>query len=224
MTSLSPGGTEAVIRVAVSDDRKLIGEALAALIYRLDGFAARTLVDPFDGAPGPGARPSDLILLVAAGGAGSLGGRVRALRGGAPSANLVILADELEADLVSLVLEHRLSGLLLSDVSGSDLAVSLRQVAGGHAVLPAGWQQVIAGEGPLAALSERQREVLRLLADGLSYEEIGAQLFISANTVKFHVRSIFLRLGVRNRLAAARMYEQMRGGRGGEMSRRDVVR
>ena len=48
-------------------------------------------------------------------------------------------------------------------------------------------------------------EVLLLLADGCSYEEIGARLFISLNTVKFHVRSIFLRLGVRNRMAAARV-------------------
>jgi DNA-binding NarL/FixJ family response regulator len=48
-------------------------------------------------------------------------------------------------------------------------------------------------------------QVLTLLADGYSYEEIGARLFISLNTVKFHVRSIFLRLGVRNRMAAARV-------------------
>jgi DNA-binding NarL/FixJ family response regulator len=53
-------------------------------------------------------------------------------------------------------------------------------------------------------------EVLVLLSDGLSYEEIGARLFISLNTVKFHVRSIFLRLGVRNRMAAARLLGQRR--------------
>jgi LuxR family maltose regulon positive regulatory protein len=53
-------------------------------------------------------------------------------------------------------------------------------------------------------------EVLTLLADGCSYEEIGAKLFISLNTVKFHVRSIFMRLGVRNRMAAARLLIQGR--------------
>lgn len=58
---------------------------------------------------------------------------------------------------------------------------------------------------PVDTLSGRQLEVLRLLADGCSYEEIGSRLFITANTVKFHVRSIFERLGVRNRMAAARM-------------------
>jgi DNA-binding CsgD family transcriptional regulator len=48
-------------------------------------------------------------------------------------------------------------------------------------------------------------QVLTLLSEGCSYEEIGSRLFISLNTVKFHTRSIFLQLGVRNRVAAARM-------------------
>ena len=53
--------------------------------------------------------------------------------------------------------------------------------------------------------------MLRLVAEGYSYEEIGTRLFISANTVKFHLRSIYLRLGVRNRVAAARMLAERRG-------------
>ena len=64
---------------------------------------------------------------------------------------------------------------------------------------------------PVDALSPRQLDVLRLLADGLSYEEIGARLFITVNTVKFHVRSIFERLGVCNRMAAARVFAERTG-------------
>jgi DNA-binding NarL/FixJ family response regulator len=76
--------------------------------------------------------------------------------------------------------------------------------------MPVGWQRMLADEedDPLASLSERQMEVLRLLADGFSYEEIGTRLFITLNTVKFHVRSIFARLGVCNRTAAARVLAQ----------------
>ena len=59
-------------------------------------------------------------------------------------------------------------------------------------------------------LSKRQLEVLELLAQGCSYEQIGVRLFISLNTVKFHVQSIFSRLGVRNRMAAARILENRR--------------
>ena len=63
-------------------------------------------------------------------------------------------------------------------------------------------------DDPLESLSERQLEVLGLLAEGCSYEEIGARLFITVNTVKFHVRSIFVRLGVGNRMAAAHVLAQ----------------
>ena len=47
-----------------------------------------------------------------------------------------------------------------------------------------------------------------MLADGCSYEQIGARLFITLNTVKVHVRSIFERLGVGNRMTAARVFAE----------------
>jgi two-component system nitrate/nitrite response regulator NarP len=79
--------------------------------------------------------------------------------------------------------------------------------------LPGDWQTVLAthGDDPVDSLSDRQLEVLRLVAEGHSYEEIGKRLFISANTVKFHLRSIYMRLGVRNRVAAARMLSEREG-------------
>jgi DNA-binding CsgD family transcriptional regulator len=58
------------------------------------------------------------------------------------------------------------------------------------------------------ALSSRQREVLRLLAEGRSNREIADALFISVNTVKFHLRSIFRELGLRNRVQAAQRYAE----------------
>jgi two-component system, NarL family, nitrate/nitrite response regulator NarP len=105
------------------------------------------------------------------------------------------------------VLDQGIEGLMLSNAAGRDIVACLDQVAHGQAVLPPGWQGALSAgrNDPLDALSARQMQVLVLLADGCSYEEIGARLFISLNTVKFHVRSIFLRLGVRNRMAAARM-------------------
>jgi DNA-binding NarL/FixJ family response regulator len=60
----------------------------------------------------------------------------------------------------------------------------------------------------LAGLSERQREVLELLALGASNGDIAARLYISVNTVKFHVREIYARLGVRNRVEAARLLQR----------------
>ena len=209
MTSL-----RSTIRVVIRDPRRLVSEALAALIGSMDGFSV--LPVPLDEGAGAFGQQPDLLILSVGASANGVRERVQALRAWAPGLDIVILADGLDPSLVTLVLEQRLSGLLLTDSSAADLATSLQQVAGGHAVLPSGWQGVIADarEDPVDSLSARQLEVLRLLTEGLSYEEIGARLFISTNTVKFHVRSIFVRLGVRNRMAAAHAYGRHGARRG----------
>jgi LuxR family maltose regulon positive regulatory protein len=51
-------------------------------------------------------------------------------------------------------------------------------------------------------LSERELDVLRLIAEGLTYQEIGAQLVISLNTVRSHVKAVYGKLGVNNRTQA----------------------
>ena len=55
----------------------------------------------------------------------------------------------------------------------------------------------------LDALTDREREVLELLAEGLTNQQIGERLFISPNTVKRHLKAVFEKLGVSNRAAAA---------------------
>lgn len=60
-------------------------------------------------------------------------------------------------------------------------------------------------KGEAAVLSPREREVLHLLADGLTNKEIARRLAVSERTVKFHVGSIFAKLGVPNRAAAVRV-------------------
>lgn len=52
----------------------------------------------------------------------------------------------------------------------------------------------------LESLSKREKEILQVLLKGLSYKEIGDQLFISVNTVKTHTKSIYSKLGFKNRI------------------------
>jgi LuxR family maltose regulon positive regulatory protein len=54
-------------------------------------------------------------------------------------------------------------------------------------------------------LSQRERQILRLLAGGLSNDDIAANLFLSTNTVKTHLKRIFEKMGVSNRLEAVNM-------------------
>jgi len=66
------------------------------------------------------------------------------------------------------------------------------------------------GEGYLELLSEREREVLHYLAKGLTYEAIGQQLFLSLNTVQFHVKNIYGKLLVNKRVQAIEKAREMK--------------
>jgi LuxR family maltose regulon positive regulatory protein len=58
-------------------------------------------------------------------------------------------------------------------------------------------------------LSDRELDVLRLMADGLKYKEIAARLFISLNTVRFHVKTIYGKLDANNRTRAVERARQL---------------
>lgn len=198
------------IRVAVGDERQMIAEALAALVDTMPGFTVTAVLSGEASLSSIAAEPPDLVLAGVDAGSGAGFALVRSIRALTPDLQIVIVADALQPEMVRFVFEQRLGGLLLTEMCARDVATSLDEVAHGRAVLPVGWQRMLADEhdDPLESLSERQLEVLKLLADGCSYEQIGAHLFITLNTVKFHVRSIFERLGVSNRMAAARVFAE----------------
>ena len=195
------------VRVAVADRRRLIAEALAALIAGRAGFTVTGAVAGDAAVTAIADQHPDMVVVGVGADSRAAMELVRDLRRRVPGAEIVIVADALEPALVGFVLEQGIGGLVLTDAAGREAVDCLDRVAHGRAVLPPGWQTAVSADrtDPLDALSDRQMQVLTLLADGFSYEEIAARLFISLNTVKFHVRSIFLRLGVRNRMAAARL-------------------
>ena len=106
------------------------------------------------------------------------------------------------------------SGYLLKDASLEDIVAGIHAAAAGETVLAsrvAGGllERIRAGEEPEEAaapacdLSEREREILALVAAGLDNREIGQRLFIGQSTVKTHVSNILVKLGVENRVQAA---------------------
>ena len=104
------------------------------------------------------------------------------------------------------------SGFVLKDDPAEQLISAVRTVAAGNALLsPAITKRVIrqftritrpAPPKELGELTEREREILRLIATGLSNAEIGRELYISETTVKTHVTHILQKLGLRNRVQA----------------------
>jgi DNA-binding NarL/FixJ family response regulator len=123
---------------------------------------------------------------------------------------LVMLCQEVSKETISCAMDYRVSGVLLKSYSTEDVGHAIRYMASGRTIMPAGWQRAAApiSRDPLA-LSPRLRQILILIAQGLSNDEIAAHLALSPNTIKFHVRALYARLGVHNRVEASIRYAQM---------------
>jgi len=104
------------------------------------------------------------------------------------------------------------TGFLLKTVSPEDLVAAVRAVAGGDALLAPSItrrliERFVSTPGPtddhrLDQLTDRELDVLRLVAQGLSNAEIAAELFVSHGTVKTHVARVLMKLGLRDRVQA----------------------
>jgi two-component system response regulator DesR len=125
---------------------------------------------------------------------------------------IVLLADAVTPKVVRQALRHRVEGVLLTSDASLDVLGALQHVMGGRVVYPAGWQEHASQteDDPLLALSARQREVLELVSQGCRNDEIAQRLYVSYNTVKFHMHEIYARLGVRNRVEAAQLFQYAR--------------
>lgn len=140
-----------------------------------------------------------------------------------PEVKVVILTTFDRDDYLFDALEAGASGFLLKNADADDLVDAIRAAADGHALLaPEVTMRVIArmspggpgdeggqgeepgepGDDALPQLTEREREVLRLVARGLSNAEIATEAFVSEATVKTHVSNVLAKLGVRDRVQA----------------------
>ena len=188
--------------VVVAHRRELLAEALGRLLEHLGLVVAGAVSDADALLVQLHGDSADVVVLDA-------GFDPRPVRNRAPSARIMVLADGLDQRLAAAAREGEVDGIVLTRSAGAELASAITQVAAGHAVFPAGWlsraRRATVASDPVAGLSPRQREVLELLALGMDNDQIASRLFISRNTVKFHVRTIYERLGVHNRVAAARV-------------------
>lgn len=127
-----------------------------------------------------------------------------------PPRVLVLTTFDLD-EVVYDALRAGASGFLLKDAPEERLTTAIRVVAdGGSLFAPSVTRRLIEefarrapkNEADLSSLTERENEVLRLVARGLSNAEIGSTLFVSENTVKTHVARVLMKLGVRDRVQA----------------------
>lgn len=131
-----------------------------------------------------------------------------------PVTKIVMLTASQEEDDVVTALKAGARGYVLKGVSARELRTILRNVHNGEAyVTPALAASLLSDfraaafgaprAGPLDELTEREHQILELVASGKSNKEIGAVLFLSEKTVKHHMTNILQKLHVRNRVEAA---------------------
>ncbi|MFJ6755535.1 MULTISPECIES: response regulator [unclassified Streptomyces] len=139
--------------------------------------------------PGPGMHGSEATALITA-------------RAGSPRV-LVLTTYDTDADILAAV-EAGASGYLLKDAPPEELAAAVRTAAAGQSALaPAVALRLMDRmRTPAEALTKRELEVLQLVADGLSNQQISKRLFLSQATVKSHLVHVYAKLGVDSRTSA----------------------
>lgn len=127
-----------------------------------------------------------------------------------PKIKIIALTSFSEQAMVQGALQAGASGYLQKNVSASELANAIRAAYAGRMTLSPEATQVLAEaitqpQLPGSDMTEREREVLRCLVDGLNNNEIAEKLVISLGTVKFHVSNIFQKLGVDSRVEVVKI-------------------
>ena len=200
---------ERKIRVAIADDQRLLREGLRIILEAApdmivvgeaeDGVEAVKLAQEEQ----PEVMLMDIRMPLRDGIAAT-----EAIRKALPNVHVLLLTTYDTPELVIEGLRAGAAGYLLKDSSAEELCAAVRTVARGQVLLQANSAaQLLAGLTPPAppqsqaeklGLTERERDVLRLIVVGRNNSEIASELYVSEATVKTHINHIFAKLGARD--------------------------
>ena len=197
-----------MIRVLIADDHGVIRDGLSRLLGAADGIeVAGVAADGEEAVTQASDLEPDVVLMdLDMPGTDGIEATRRIVATGSASAVLVLTSFSDQPRILGAI-EAGAVGYLLKDASSEDVVAGIRAAARGESPLdPRAARTVLdarAAPDPLAPLSQREREVLELLAAGLPNKLIARRLEISEKTVKSHLTRIFRELGVTDRTQAA---------------------
>ena len=211
MTTLDKDTATNTIRLAIVDDHAILRQGLRSVLERQHDLTVvgEAATESEAEAMVHQAHP-DVVLLDLKLSAGSdfEGLSLCAkLSGAHPGIGLLVLTTFLDEDLVVRAVHAGARGYVVKDVDTTELVRAIRAISSGESAFDsrsaAAVVRSMSGRTePRQQLTDRELEVLRLLAAGLSNNKIGEQLYISATTAKFHVSNIMRKLEVSRRAEA----------------------
>lgn len=193
----------APIRVLIADDHLLFRDGLAVLLQRQPGIAVVAVAA--DGAEALESCRATLpdVVLVDLRMPGTDGiAVISALRAACPEVRAIVLSGFDADDDVVQAIRAGARGYLLKTTYPAELAEAITAVHRGDTWLPPAVAAKLASNVGRPRLTNRQGQVLALIAEGLTNEQIGQRLTIVEGTVKAHVKSILEKLGARDRTQA----------------------
>jgi RNA polymerase sigma factor (sigma-70 family) len=203
------------VGILICDDHPLFREGLRRLLSTVPDFEVVGEVERGDEVLSAvrAQRPDVVVLDVELPGRSGISA-VEQLRSAASTVRVLMFSGFSDATRVRAALRCGADGYVLKNAPPAEIIAAIRRIAAGSTVLGSAVAETIAANlraepdeervrRRLATLSEREREVLRLAAEGESNGEIGKQLYISEGTVKNHMTHILRKLEVEDRTQAA---------------------
>jgi DNA-binding NarL/FixJ family response regulator len=215
VTGTAPPPAVAPLSVLVVDDQELVRMGFRLILERAGFVVVGEACDGVDAvAAARELRPDVVLMDIRMPRLDGVEATRRIMSGASPLPKVLVLTTFDLDEYVYAAVRAGASGFLLKDVSPDDLVHAVRVVARGESMLaPSLIARLLdqftarppAGQPPaeLAELTERELEVTRLVARGLSNAEIGARLFLSEATVKTYVSRLLAKLGLRDRVQVA---------------------
>jgi two-component system response regulator NreC len=204
-----PGnGAEDGIRIVLADDHAVVRSALRMLLDSEQGFTVVGEAGNLDTATQLvlDERPAVLVLDLSMPGRSTLEA-IPTLREQAPDTHIVVLTMQDQPEVVREALTAGAAGYVVKDAADAELVEAVRRAAVGEIYLNPRLGAQMARAAPAAPvddLTEREVQVLRLIALGHTSAEIAAQLYVSVRTVEAHRAHIQKKLGVRTRAELVR--------------------